>query len=185
MLQDHLGSADTGYEYGLIDAYEPLGATTIISCVFHKTEIDSSGSRLISKNNNSTGDDYCLEFLTGPDRVSARVNNTLLTISETLGTFAWHFVAQTNKPGVSRDLYSWNLTTGTFNSASSSGLTPSYTSGSVLAIGCNYDSPDRNFDGNHLYHFIWDRALSLEEITEFKDNPWQIFKPQTMYVPIT
>jgi hypothetical protein len=40
-------------------------------------------------------------------------------------------------------------------------------------------------DGEGAIGAVWSRVLSDEEVRSFQNNPWQIFKPQTQYIPVS
>ncbi len=57
------------------------------------------------------------------------------------------------------------------------------TSGAGLIASTYYGGED--FGGDIYFLYIYDRALSASELTAINDNPWQIFEPQRIYVPIS
>ncbi len=56
-------------------------------------------------------------------------------------------------------------------------------------IGANFpvDNSNANINGHTVvYVFAWhDRVLSADEIRSIRDNPWQLFEPQTIWVPVS
>lgn len=55
-----------------------------------------------------------------------------------------------------------------------------------VGVGCVYGTGAAAlFAGDSFVAFGWSRALSNQEIAEISSNPWQLFEPQRIWVPVS
>jgi hypothetical protein len=75
------------------------------------------------------------------------------------------------------------LKDGIFNSSNS--LTGNVTATGLTRVGCSSHNSAEGWVGSIKYIYLYARAITNEESISLKENPWQIYEPETVWVNIT
>jgi len=165
--------------------YEPSAEITMLSRVRPEGEYDSGWSRIVSKRTTVGGDDdYALIFKSNTEmytRVGSNDGAVLSFGSSHDGQLIEIAGVITGSGDLSS--YAWNLDTGSIDNTNNAARSLGTGTGN-LCIG-HRDNEAREWDGHIHYVALWNKAKSLDFLNAFRANPWQVFAPQRIFVPMT
>jgi hypothetical protein len=115
-----------------------------------------------------------------------RVNGTNFNLPKSSGDWRNTLmdIGFSNESGAGNlKMYAWDYATGDLEAATATGLSAVNSSSNPISIGGRFEN-NRGFDGEMYWAAMWHRVLTEGEMREFRENPWQIFEPRTIWAPI-
>ena len=190
-IVDHVQQAGfmaaTGTSGDYFDSnYAPLvHSTTTPKCSFVVIcrTIDGGGTFVSCRD----GGDVVFQFYSAAPNLNARIGDQIVTLDAATGSFdgAWHALGYSQENGV--DYTAW--VDGVIGSAGPQAHTGTESTSAInLSIGNRwqtYPTTGYEMDGDFKAFFFWHgRKLTTAEHLQIANNPWQLFQPRTIWLPV-
>ncbi len=164
--------------------YEPT-ELTIISQVRMDEFLDLNGQRIISKRTSAGGnDDWTIMTGNINSQYIFRVNGLTDTVTKGSGNYLGKLIdVALSVDGDAQDNYVWDLDDDELSTSLGQGGTTVNQSDGNLCIG-HRQGENRVWDGDIHYVALFNKKKSSPFIEQFRRNPWQIFAPRIVRIPV-
>lgn len=189
-----LGNAAVGSN-GLISLTDPLdilrintGPVTHIA-ICQISAVDSNYGGVFAVSDASGNTTFSVQRdASGPNLLLTRGNSQItasspITVSDIIASSGWALASADSANGSAIEI-------NTLNKAGSTTLSGSPGTQAGAGVRCVFfgeraASTSFGSDGKYYAHFAWNRFLSLAERLEVLANPWQLFAPRSIWVPVS